>query len=142
MSGAVKAIARVILLAVLASGIGCARSDWIDRTLVTVDVTGIWEGGVAGYGGSFRFDLAQQGSQVKGTVGGLGLGRARSGGRIEGTVAGDVFTFRMPDTSFVGEMKVSEDEMTGQIAVPQSGARGTLVLRRVGSPTPPRLPKP
>ena len=23
---------------------GCAQKDWIDRTLVTVDVTGVWEG--------------------------------------------------------------------------------------------------
>ena len=31
---------------VLASG--CVRQDWIDRTLVTVDVTGVWEGAQRG----------------------------------------------------------------------------------------------
>jgi len=40
----VRAIARMILVAALVCGSGCARSDWIDRTLVTVDVTGTWEG--------------------------------------------------------------------------------------------------
>ena len=38
-----KAIVGVLIAATLAVGFGCARSDWIDRTLVTVDVTGIWE---------------------------------------------------------------------------------------------------
>jgi hypothetical protein len=30
----------MLIGATLAVGSGCARSDWIDRTLVTVDVTG------------------------------------------------------------------------------------------------------
>jgi len=29
----------------LALGSGCAKSDWIGRTLVTVDVTGTWRSG-------------------------------------------------------------------------------------------------
>ena len=33
-------IARVILVPVLTFGASCAKSDWIQRTLVTVDVTG------------------------------------------------------------------------------------------------------
>ena len=36
-------IARVILVAVLAFGSGCAKPDWIEQTLVTVDVTGTWQ---------------------------------------------------------------------------------------------------
>jgi hypothetical protein len=38
-----KTIARLILMAVLACGSGCAKSDWIQQTLVTVDVTGTWQ---------------------------------------------------------------------------------------------------
>ncbi len=37
-------IGRVILVAMLAFGFGCARPDWIQDTLVTVDVTGVWSG--------------------------------------------------------------------------------------------------
>jgi hypothetical protein len=39
-----RTIAGLLLAATLAFGSGCARSDWIDRTLVTVDVTGVWDG--------------------------------------------------------------------------------------------------
>jgi len=35
-------ICRLILVAVLALGSGCAKPDWIDQTLMTVDVTGTW----------------------------------------------------------------------------------------------------
>jgi hypothetical protein len=131
----------MILVAALVCGSGCARSDWIDRTLVTVDVTGTWEGSGSHAQGTawFEFNLRQQGSQVKGTVKGWGVNRA---GQVNGTVAGDVFTFRLTDGPFAGEMKVSGDEMTGQAAIPYMYARGTLVLRRVGSPTSPGSPKP
>lgn len=133
-----RAIARMILVAALVCGSGCARSDWIDRTLVTVDVTGTWEGSASNAQGAswFQFDLAQQGSQVKGTVRGTGMNR--SAGQINGTVAGDVFTFRLTDVPFTGEMRVSGDEMTGQAAIPYLYSRGTLELRRVspGSPKP------
>ena len=37
-------IALVILVAVLALGSGYAKSDWIQQTLVTVDVTRTWVG--------------------------------------------------------------------------------------------------
>jgi hypothetical protein len=38
--GHMKTIVGMLIGATLAVGSGCARSDWIDRTLVTVDVTG------------------------------------------------------------------------------------------------------
>src|SRR5262245_57774094 len=50
---------------------GCAvQKDWIDRTLVTVDVTGVWEGTFEGTGGSggVRFVLQQQGPKVTGEM--------------------------------------------------------------------------
>ncbi len=110
-------------------------SDWIDRTLVTVDVTGTWDGSGsnAQHTTWFQFNLAQQGSQVTGTVSGMGVNR--SAREVTGTVAGDVFTFRLTDVPFTGEMKVNGDEMTGQATIPFSYSRGTLTLRR-SSPGP------
>ena len=76
-----RAIARMILVAALVCGSGCARSDWIDRTLVTVDVTGRWigdaSGGSAMGGASYEFVLEQQGPKVKGSM-------RRSGQTIQG----------------------------------------------------------
>ena len=134
-----RGIARMILVAALVCGSGCTRSDWIDRTLVTVDVTGTWQGSGSSAQGTtswLQFNLAQQGSQVTGTVTGMGMNR--SAGQLTGTVAGDVFTFRLTDVPFTGEMSVSGDEMTGPATVPFSYSRGTLTLRRVspGSPKP------
>lgn len=133
-----RAIARMILVAALVCGSGCARPDWIDRTLVTVDVTGTWEGSASAAQGTswLQFNLTQQGPQVTGTVKGMGMNR--SAGQINGTLAGDVFTFRLTDVPFTGEMTVSGDEMTGPATVPLSYSRGRLNLRRVspGSPKP------
>jgi len=39
-----KTAVGLVLLVTLGGAFGCARSDWIDRTLVTVDVTRTWEG--------------------------------------------------------------------------------------------------
>lgn len=64
----------VLALTALASSAGCARPDWIKQTLVTVDVTGVWEGTLAGSGQAYRnsfrctFNLEQQGSRVAGSV--------------------------------------------------------------------------
>jgi hypothetical protein len=56
---------------------GCARQDWIDRTLVTVDVTGTWSGYIKGTstGGSreVTFELRQEGPKVTGVVNGIGF---------------------------------------------------------------------
>jgi len=57
-------IARVILVAVLALGSGCAKPDWIDQTLMTVDVTGTWRDS----GGTIDLTLEQQGSKVTGSM--------------------------------------------------------------------------
>jgi len=59
-------IAPVILEAILAFGSGCAKPDWIQGTLVTVDVTGVWIGSV-GRGNTsneVRLQLEQQGAKV------------------------------------------------------------------------------
>ena len=77
-----RTVTRVLIVAALAFASGCAQTDWIDRTLVTVDVTGVWFGST-GQGSSFSgllLQLEQQGSKVKGSMrmqgGGAPGGRA------------------------------------------------------------------
>jgi hypothetical protein len=122
-----KITAAVLIAAALAFGSGCARTDWIDRTLVTVDVTGVWSGkayiphAVTGLIVDVRLELEQQGSKVKGSIRPSGsipwrsLGRPSTAGPIEGSVAGDVFEFRETNGHIRGQLTVSGDEMTGEI---------------------------
>jgi len=141
-----KLIVGLLVVAVVAVASGCAKQDWIDRTLVTVDVTGTWYGRVASTGtasGSpeLSFELKQQGSTVKGSMrvtakGGPGT-NIYSGGPIEGTVAGDVFRFRdMRGTN--GELTVSGEEMNGQVSL--LGSSQPLSLRRIDPSSPPGSP--
>ena len=39
-----KTLIGLLVATTLAIGSGCVKQDWIDRTLVTVDVTGTWVG--------------------------------------------------------------------------------------------------
>ena len=135
-----RAIARMILVAALVCGSGCARPDWIDRTLVTVDVTGTWQGaGPSAIGSasvSYEFTLKQHGPKVDGSV--QQEGRRTSGwgvpgeysGPIDGTVAGDVLSFRQKNGSLQGEMTVSGDEMTGGVFSSDFSQR-QITLRRI-----------
>jgi hypothetical protein len=137
-------IAGLLIAAALAFASGCVKTDWIDRTLVTVDVTGTWDGRVASVGaaGGFPdllFELEQQGSTVKGFLrvtarGGQGTDIE---GPIEGTVAGDVFRFRNRRGTAEGELTVSGDEMNGRVSV--LGSR-PLSLRRVDPSSRPASP--
>jgi|SRR5215813_11614499 len=69
-------MARAWLVALLLLGASCAKQDWIDRTLVTVDVTGTWHGTTTGPGTSVAesgtqelwLDLEQAGSKVTGAA--------------------------------------------------------------------------
>jgi hypothetical protein len=116
--------ARLLIVATLLFVLGCVKQDWIDRTLVTVDVTGTWSGytgggsGAVGSGVDFRLELEQHGSTVKGRfAGGWGNSGRLGDGPIEGTVAGDVFRFKETRGSgFEGELTVSGDEMTGVVS--------------------------
>ena len=118
-----RTVARVLIARVLAFGSGCAQTDWIDRTLVTVDVTGTWSG-IGGPSRDLLFELEQQGSTVKGFMrlpaGGSSLNYSSaarvSPGPLDGTVAGDVFRFKLTNSSLEGELTVSGDEMTGQVS--------------------------
>src|SRR5215470_19526872 len=129
----------MLVAALLACGAGCAKPDWVQQTLVTADVTGLWVGSYnrpgGGVGFEARLELAQQGGKVTGTFRVVGaavpaqMGAARSG-PIDGSVAGDVFTFTQSNGPVVGEMTVSGDEMTGYMAV---GYRIPISFRRVSS---------
>ena len=149
-SGRMKTIAWGILVAALACGSGCARPDWIEQTLVTVDVTGTWQGTVGGTvcsgGGSYEITLSQLGPKLNGFVRREEClaGPARVGeysGSIVGTVAGDVFSFSQTNGSLKGEMTVSEDEMTGVVFGHSFSAR-PITLRRVDSPARPKAQEP
>jgi len=131
-----NAIASVILVAVLVFGSGCARKDWIEQTLVTVDVTGVWIGsvGVGNVAREIRLELEQQGPKVTGYVRRLGAGMGayplQLEGPLEGTVGGDVFSFRLTNAAGEGTMTVSGDEMKGYVSV---GGRVPISMRRVES---------
>lgn len=129
-----RTIIRVLIVAALTFGSGCAKTDWIDRTLVTVDVTGSWYGRTTPVGGGFLIgdfflELDQRGSTVKGTLRLRGTGAANVAEPIEGTVAGDVFRFRNPRGSVEAELTVSGDEMTGVTSTP--AGRRAISLQRV-----------
>jgi hypothetical protein len=122
-------------LAALVFVSGCTTPpDWIERTLVTVDVTGTWYGASSLRLGTtypaFWLELQQEGPKAKGSTTANTGGMQRSG-PIEGTIAGDLFTFRQTNGPLTGELTVSGDEMTGEILQP---LRFPIVLRRAGSP--------
>jgi hypothetical protein len=88
-----KAVTWMLIAGVLVFASGCASTDWIDRTLVTEDVTGTWEGSTTAI--TLRLDLKQEGTRVKGTMrAGGGDIRWNREGPIEGTLAGDLFSFK------------------------------------------------
>jgi hypothetical protein len=107
--------AWALLGTLLTVGSGCAKTDWIDRTLVTVDVSGEWRGtyqqGGSAFGGSIELTLQQNGSKVTGVI------RMAPGGSdngpIEGTVSGDVVRYQNPRGELTGELQVNGDEMSG-----------------------------
>ena len=128
------------LVSALAYGVGCAsRPDWIEQTLVTVDVTGTWVGSeITGYKsgpGMYEVALEQQGAKVRGYLQrhGEGVGQAAGtySGPVEGTVGGDVFRFRQTNGSLTGETALSGDEMAGEVSF--DGLVRRITLRRVDS---------
>ena len=58
-----RAVSLALTVTALVFGSGCAQTDWIDRTLVTVDVTGTWYGSTGGgIGREIFLELKQEGS--------------------------------------------------------------------------------
>src|SRR5262245_49361323 len=110
---------------------GCAQKDWIDRTLVTVDVTGVWEGQLTSQIArrQLTLTLVQSGSKVTGQMATGGSGAPGPiEGTVDGTVAGDVFSFQDTRGRLKAELQVNADEMTGPMTW-QFGS-GRIELRR------------
>ena len=122
---------------------GCAQKDWIDRTLVTESVTGVWEGSMATSSGQpsfhqeIRLELEQKGPNVKGVFRGYGGVGPRGTMPIEGSMAGDQCRFRNSRGTLTGELTVGGDEMTGQ-GMAYTNRAVTYSLRRINSVVPPR----
>src|SRR5712691_1562381 len=126
-----KTIVEALIVATLAIGSGWARPDWIESTLVTVDLTGVWQGAFTrggAYGpGTITLTLQQGGSKVTGQV--LHTSSQLVGSRtVEGTINGDMFRFRTQDGRVTGELQVSGDEMKG--ASDTGGRRVEYSFRR------------
>jgi hypothetical protein len=136
-----RKIAPLVLVVLLGLGPGCARKDWIEHTLVTVDVTGVWAGsyGTGMTSQEVRLELEQQGPKVTGYFRRVGAGWGSDqllDGPIDGTVGGDVFSFRVNSGTAHGEMTVSGDEMRGNL---RTGRAVLISVQRVDSSVPPRL---
>jgi len=109
--------ARRTMIAWLAMGLlmlaaaGCTRPDWIEQTLVTVDVTGVWKGT---YGiEPFEVTLQQSGPKVTGQFMMRTGGQGRVDGPVEGTINGDILRFHDSRGRVAVEAQVNGDEMTG-----------------------------
>ena len=89
---------------------GCARPDWIEQTLVTVDVTGVWRGSLGP--SDLVLTLQQSGPKVTGQII-LVQFPTRIVDPIEGTISGDTLRFRDSRGRVIGEAQVNGDEMTG-----------------------------
>ncbi len=94
-----KPAALWLIAAALVLSPGCVKQpDWIESTLVTADVTGVWEGTVSGGASAVNMrvllDLEQEGPKVKGELQ-MGFAQGQNSGPLEGRVGGDVFHFRV-----------------------------------------------
>jgi hypothetical protein len=141
-----RTVLRVILVVALVCASGCtAHPDWIERTLVTVDVTGVWSGAIS-QGGSYvevSMVLKQEGPKVTGSLRWRGFSEPRVfgdlPGPVQGTVSGDRFEFSRTGL-LSADLIVSGDEMTGPGHVNSGPA--SIVLRRVNSSALPSSSKP
>ena len=131
-------MARLLLGISLVLLVACARQDWIDRTLVTENVTGVWSGSMEGspFSPRVELELRQQGAKVTGVMKVPPTGTYSFGSAvpIDGNVAGDVFTFRDQRGIYSGELTVGGDDMAGQILGQYGKRRASL---RRGSAAPP-----
>ena len=123
---AIRAFVGVAL--VFASG--CVQKDWIDRTLVTENVTGVWLGSLtfSQSRGPVEFALQQQGTRVTGTINLSTTMFGSDKGTVEGSMTGDVFTFKDERGVYSGELTVAGDDMSGYVIAPFG--RRSLSLHR------------
>ena len=128
----------LIVAGTLLLGAACApRRDWIEATLVTVDVSGVWSGDGPNFPGSgvpIVLELTQEGSKVAGSMR-IGGYWGHYGGRVEGRVTGDLFQFSHLSHPIKGEATVDGDEMKGQLVFLSVGE---FRLRRVDRSVPTR----
>ena len=120
--------AWVVIGVALVLSSGCAQPDWIEQTLVTVDVTGVWRGRFVSNTSSGDLELALQqpsGPKVTGQIRLLG-GNLRLTGPIEGTVTGDVFRFHEGRGEANGVLQVNGDEMDGSGTATIGGSSSSL----------------
>ena len=113
---------------------GCAQKDWIDRTLVTVDVTGTWAR--VGGGQPVTIVLEQQGPKVSGFLMTQGYKQIGTWRPLDGTVAGDVLSFQVRDGLMTGDLTVTGEQMSGLARQSPPGAGPPpfeLVLQRINS---------
>jgi hypothetical protein len=98
-------------------GAGCARADWIEGTLVTVDVTGVWTGSAAGTNApaGIELSLQQAGPNVTGTLTMKGTQNSPPvvGTAIQGTINGDVLRFDGVSFYRSFQLVVDGDRMSG-----------------------------
>ena len=127
-------IPLLLIAGVLTLGSGCAKPDWIEQTLVTVNVTGT---SANTEGPLFKLQLQQEGSKVKGSVVRWSDSGTTISGEIEGGVSGDVFRFHQTSgqLSSDGEFTVDGDDMRGTLFL-SDGARRLRSLRRIDSSRP------
>jgi len=95
---------------------GCAQTDGIGRTPVTVDVTGVWEGTQAGTGNRIELVLKQEGAKVTGEAKGIRNldGTEEPPFPIVGTVSGDMVSLeQVSGERLRGQFLVNGDKMTG-----------------------------
>jgi len=130
-------MARLLLGISLVLLVACARQDWIDRTLVTENVTGVWSGSMEGspFSPRVELELRQQGAKVTGVMKVPPTGTYSFGSAvpIDGNVAGDVFTFRDQRGIYSRELTVGGDDMAGQI-LGQYGKRRASLPRETTGP--------
>jgi len=141
----IRVIPLMLVAAFLACASSCAKPDWIQQTLVTVDVTGVWIGSTTRQSGlstfEVRLELEQQGPKVTGSVRQTGPGFGGFGaltGPLDGFIRGDVFSFALTNATAQGELTVTGDEMTGYMN--HHGSKLPISFRRVSSTLPASQP--
>jgi hypothetical protein len=129
---AMPLLSRLAAVTILLLAAGCARADWIESTLVTVDVTGDWTGEwrFPQFNGTLALTLRQQGSRVTGDARVTGLMDSKSDGAIQGEVSGDVIRLRQPHGTLQLDVIVNGDVMTGRGSVGKAGNDIVVELRR------------
>jgi hypothetical protein len=94
MSREMKMVTCLVLAVALASVLACTRNDWIDRTLATENVTGVWSGsiGESTFFRDVRLELQHEAGKVSRLIPFLPFLRGSTSASIESSVAGDTFT--------------------------------------------------